>query len=255
MYNTKEFEDRFDVYSKSFLGPTTKEHTSKNIKLKIAHTKNVMKNCRAIALNENLCPNDIFIAELCGLFHDVGRFEQFTRFNTFRDEDSLYHGQLGVEILIKEGFLDALLIKTQELIKTVVYNHGLIRIPEETIGQELFFSKLIRDADKIDIYRIVSNYYCNSGPRNIALEYGLIDSPIISESILNKFKAKQLIEKEELNTLNDFKTMQLAWIFDLNFEYTRKTILDKGFLDIVLESISSLEQREILRNEIRIACG
>lgn len=255
MSNIQEFEERFDVYSKSFLGTSVSENTAKNIKLKIAHTKNVMKNCRAIALNENLSPDNIFIAELCGLFHDVGRFEQFTRFNTFRDDDSLYHGQLGVEVLEKEGFLSELSIKTQELIKIAVYNHGLIRIPDDTIDQKLYFSKLVRDADKIDIFRIVAKYYHSSGPRNIALEYGLVDSPIISESIIQKFKAEQLIEKEELKTLNDFKTMQLAWIFDLNFEYTRKTIQDKGFLDIVLESINSLEQREVLRDEIKEAYG
>jgi hypothetical protein len=254
MLDIQDFIRTFNIYSKSFLD-TNEDYINKNINLKITHTKKVLKNCTKIAISEGLNSEDQFIAELCGLFHDIGRFEQFTKYKTFRDEDSLYHGQIGVDVIKKESFLRRLPRSTQDIIITSVYNHGLISIPENTIGKKIYFSKLVRDADKIDIFRIVSKYYKSSGPRNIVLEYGLEDSPIISESVMQKFKAKQLIEKQELNTLNDFKAMQLAWIFDLNFDYTKKTIFESEHLNVVLESISNVEQREILRKEIKSFYG
>ena len=180
------------------------------------------------------------------MFHDIGRFEQFTKYKTFKDDDSVYHGSLGVDVLKSEGFLSNLSSEIQEIVFDAVYNHGLIRIKEIKNSNSTKFCKLVRDADKIDIFRIVAKYYQSSGPRNIALEYGLKDSPIISDSVMQKFRNKALIEKEELNTLNDFKTMQLAWIFDINFPLTRKVIFESKYLDIILGSISNVEQREML---------
>jgi putative nucleotidyltransferase with HDIG domain len=253
MLSINSFLRIFDEYAFSFLNePNNSENTRLNLELKITHTKNVLDNCSNIAVSENLSAQDTLTAQLCGLFHDIGRFEQFTKFQTFRDDDSLYHGKIGVDVLDKECFLARLPTDIQDIIISAVYNHGLIKIPIETSGKSYYFSKLVRDADKIDIYRIVAKYYNSIGPRNIALEYGLEDKPYISESIITKFTNHQLIEKMELNTLNDFKTMQLAWIFDINFTYTRRTIIENNYLDAILLSISNIEQREVLRELIKL---
>ena len=39
---------------------------------------------------------------LIGLLHDIARFEQYTKYKTFRDSISIDHGDLGVEILFEE---------------------------------------------------------------------------------------------------------------------------------------------------------
>ena len=227
------YNQLFDEYTDQFL-KDTKENTWQNIRLKIVHSKNVEKNCNDIAKSEKLDNESTFTAKLCGLFHDIGRFEQYTKYHTFRDDNSVYHGQLGVEVLNETGFLKDLPEKTTQIILKSTYNHGLIQIPEETKGETLYFSKLTRDADKTDIYRIVSEYYHQSGPRNIALEYGLEDTPVISENIMEDFMNGKLISKSSLKTLNDFKTMQLSWIFDINFNYTKEMILKNRYLDSIL---------------------
>lgn len=246
----------FDNYTGSFLSRSISENTRENINLKITHSKNVLMHCENIAKSENLDKEDFFVAQLCGLFHDIGRFEQFTKYNTFRDDASVYHGSLGVEVLENEKILENLPSKIQESVLSAVLNHGLIKIPDNTTGKPLFFSRLIRDADKADIFRIVAKYYHSSGPRNIALEYGLDDLPEISSKVLDSFYNYSIISKDDLKTLNDFKTMQLAWIFDLNFKYTKLHILKNNYTNIVLDSITDekpkLEIKEIISDKLSI---
>lgn len=250
MLNINYFRKLFENYSNSFLSSLEEENTKQNIQLKITHSKNVEKNCSLIAESEKLSEESIFIADLCGLFHDIGRFEQYTKYNTFRDDISIYHGQLGVEVLEKIKILKDLPENIIKIILDSTYNHGLLKIPDNIDENIMLFSKITRDADKIDIYRIVAEYYHKSGPRNIALEYNLDDSPIISESIIKTFCNGELISKDKLNTLNDFKCMQLSWIFDLNFQYTKDTVLSKNYLDSILNSISDISGKDILKDKI-----
>jgi len=220
IYNISTYLEVFTAYTDIFFCEAENPQTKENIKLKIDHSLRVFKNAQKIAKSLNLDNKSLFVAELAGLFHDIGRFEQFTRYNTFKDDDSLYHGKLGEDVLKKERFLSNLEENIQKIVFDAVYNHGLIRI-ERNNEASLLYSKIVRDADKIDIFRIVAKYYKSSGPRNIALEYGLKDDPYISDTVMQKFKDKNLVDKLELRTLNDFKAMQLAWIFDLNFEFTK----------------------------------
>ncbi|HNQ69469.1 MAG TPA: HD domain-containing protein [Bacteroidales bacterium] len=251
MPDINDFIKIFDNYCDGFLKKTTSANTHENIQLKITHSKNVFYHCSEIAKSEKLSKEQQYVAEICGLFHDIGRFEQFTVYNTFRDDYSVYHGALGVEVLKKEKFLEKLSEDIQEIILTAVYNHGLIEIPKNTKADKLYFSKLVRDADKADIFRIVAHYYHSTGPRNIALEYGLEDIPVISPEVFRQFCDRQMISKENLKTLNDFKTMQLAWIFDINFSYTTEFIIRNQYLDTVMSSITDERYKDKMNQIIK----
>lgn len=242
------FSDVVSKYIEGFKQNCSDKNTLINLELKEDHSFNVTQHCLNIASSENLSSDKCFIAFLCGLFHDIGRFEQFTVYNTFRDDDSVYHGAIGAEVIEKEVFLKDLPIQTQKIIIAAVLNHGLREIPRNTNGDELYFSKLIRDADKADIYRIVAKYYNSIGPRNIALEYGLKDKPSISSKVFEIFRSGQTVSKDDLQTLNDFKLMQISWIYDLNFAYTRSLVHDNGYAQIVLNSMNcEADKVEIMR--------
>ncbi len=239
-------------YIKSFKDNSKDNETLLNIELKEEHSFNVADNCINIAKSEKLKKNYELIAYLCGLFHDIGRFEQFTKYKTFKDNESLYHGKLGVDIIKKENFLKNLDISYQKIINSAVYNHGLLTIPENTCGDDLFFSKLIRDADKIDIFRIVAKYYNTDGPRNISLEYGLNNEEKFSEKVIRDFKSLKLISKLELETLNDFKLMQISWVFDLHFAYSKQVIRENKFLEIILNSMNcNLNNKNLINSIIK----
>ena len=104
-----------------------KEYTANYINLsdmcvlKLNHTMRVMELCGVIAESLGLSKEDIELAKICGLVHDIARFEQWRRYQTFTDARSVDHGNLGVEILCKNNFirefnadssLDDLILKT-----------------------------------------------------------------------------------------------------------------------------------------------
>ena len=246
------YRDLLKHYIKGFKDACKDKNVLLNIELKEVHSLNVAENCLKIAKSENLNQEKTLIAYLCGLFHDVGRFEQFTKYHTFKGDESLYHGELGVEVIKKEQFFKDLPKEIQDIICTAVYNHGLREIQADVKNDELYFSKLVRDADKIDIYRIVCKYYNTSGPRNIALEYGLDDKAEISTKPLNDFINKNLISKEDLESVNDFKLMQISWIYDLNFNFSKQIIKEKAYIDTILDTIKGEKVKQIIKQYITL---
>lgn len=60
-----------------------------------------MKISKRIAKGMKLTQEEIDIATLIGLLHDIARFEQYTKYHTFKDAESIDHGDLGAEILKK----------------------------------------------------------------------------------------------------------------------------------------------------------
>ncbi|WP_418591559.1 HD domain-containing protein [Gemmiger sp.] len=73
------------------------------VKLKIDHTYRVAALCSRIAESLSLPQQDIDLAWLSGILHDVGRFEQLRRYNTFMDAQSVSHAALSVSVLFDEG--------------------------------------------------------------------------------------------------------------------------------------------------------
>lgn len=138
------------------------------IKLKIDHTYRVAGLCREIAESLSLGEDDVNIAWMIGMLHDIGRFEQVRRYNTFSDAESIDHAQFGADLLFREGLIESYLGRTVEeaisdgvidkatleIIELAIRNHSAYRVQEEISDRQLMFCNIIRDADKIDILRV-----------------------------------------------------------------------------------------------------
>ena len=124
MIDITKAKEAFKEYVKNY------DLEDKKIQLKVAHIERTSQMAKKIAENLDLEKEDIELAELIGLLHDIGRFEQLKRFNTFVDRESINHGEFGVEILFKEGkirdFIDT--SKYDEIIKKAIINHNRNRI-------------------------------------------------------------------------------------------------------------------------------
>lgn len=125
------------------------------VRLKIDHTYRVAGLCRRIAQSLDLSPEDTELTWLCGLLHDVGRFEQLRRYGTFNDAVSIDHAACGAQVLFEEGRIrDYLDTATEdELLHKAVALHSVYRLPELDERTALFCN-ILRDADKIDILRV-----------------------------------------------------------------------------------------------------
>ncbi|HXK82130.1 MAG TPA: HD domain-containing protein [Bacteroidales bacterium] len=229
---------------------TGDQDTDVNINMKYQHSLKVANNARVICQNLNMKDSECRLAYICGLFHDIGRFRQYKVYHTFVDSQSIYHGELGVDVLEKLNILKGFNKKHAKIIKDAVYNHGLLNISDRLNGDYLLFTNIIRDADKLDIYRIVTDYYRHIETRNVAIELGLYKGEKVTEQIITALENAEVIRKEELIYLNDFKILQISWIFDLNFDITKELILKNNFIDLIISSIEGDSIRDRVKQII-----
>jgi hypothetical protein len=231
----------FSQFCKSFYSMDIEDQ--KNIALKENHTINVCKNIIEISRGLSLDENDTFLAEIVALFHDIGRFPQYAKYKTFKDGISVNHGSLGSQTLIKEKVLQNLSEKEQNIIIQAVKYHNAFSIPKKQKEDVVFFVKLIRDADKLDIWRVFIEYYGSPiKNRASAVGLGLSDTDQYSEGILQNLYKKKIIPLSNVKTLNDFKLLQLSWVYDLNFMPSIKLLLERKYIDSITASLPNTEE-------------
>ncbi len=208
------------------------DEARRNYLLKEHHTHRVAEAARTIAADQGLTGNDLLLAESIGLLHDVGRFPQYREFRTFRDSDSVNHAGRSVRVMVEERLLRHLPREEQRLIIRSVALHNVYRIPAFLDERESLFLRLIRDADKLDIWRVFLEYYAlPEEERASAVGLGFPDRPGCSPRILDAITREEMINLAEVKSLNDFKLLQLSWIFDLNFGATRRLFRERGYLE------------------------
>ncbi len=142
------------------------------------------------------------------------------------------HGLLGAKVLLKENVLDRLPYFEKDLIIKSVKFHGAYTIPNIFREKVRFFLKLIRDADKVDIYRVFVEYYESSEEdRATATAFGVPDSPEYSKAMLSCITQKKVASYSLIKTENDFRIMKLSWLYDMHFDESVRIIRNKGYID------------------------
>lgn len=153
----------FDTYVAAY------DAANPRIALKVEHTLRVMELCERIARETGFTPAGVDLAWLCGMLHDIGRFEQLRRWDTFSDAASTSHAALGVEVLfgsenhgsgtgatgIIHRFIDSN-DELEEVIRAAVGFHSDYRLPEDLDVRARALCDVVRDADKLDILRVAS---------------------------------------------------------------------------------------------------
>jgi HD superfamily phosphodiesterase len=152
MPELQRLKDWFSRYCSSF--STSVEEDQRNIVLKEVHTHKVCANARLIAQDLSLGGRETLLAEIVALLHDVGRFPQYRKYKTFRDSISENHAVLGAKVLLEQGVLRDFPKREQDIIVRAVTLHNVLTVPEGLDDDTLLFVKLIRDADKLDIWRV-----------------------------------------------------------------------------------------------------
>ncbi len=235
----------FEKYVKGF--HSKKAEVNKNINIKIGHTKRVCIEISAIANSLDLCREEFYLAEVVALLHDIGRFEQYAKYGTFKDGISEDHAALGVRIINENGILNWINKTTQSLILRIVSYHNRATLPVKETDKCLLFLKMLRDADKIDIWHVVTNYYYRSNKkRNNSIELDLPDIPEFSKNILEDIIAGRIAGTDDMKTLNDFKALQMSWIFDINFPYSFKIIQERKYLEKIRDTITDKSRADAI---------
>lgn len=216
-----------------------------NIALKEKHTMRVCKEILHIGEQLGLNDDELRLSEVIALFHDIGRFEQYARYKTYADHESENHAELSVKILKENKVLNRFDKSIQTLILRTILYHNRFALPEGETNTCLFFSKLLRDADKLDIWRVVTDYYNqNNGKRNDIIELGLPDTAGFSDEVYQDMLNKRIVDVKYLKNLNDFKLLQMGWIFDINFVPTFQCIKTRHYLEMIFQVLPKSEKIE-----------
>ncbi|MCF7955789.1 MAG: HD domain-containing protein [Phycisphaerae bacterium] len=233
----KRYTDWFYKYIRGFYGDD--DYINANLELKEIHTGYVVGEARYIAARIGLDENNTWIAETIGLLHDVGRFEQFVRYRTYSDRKSISHSDLGVDIIREKGVLDGLDEGEREIILSAVKYHGIKDVPSGLDEKTQTHCQIVRDADKIDIYRVLMEKYLgytkNPDYYNLELEHP--DKPWYSEGVIQSVLNGEQVHYTEVKTLNDFKLLILAMIFDVNFRPTFEKIREMGYVQAFIDML------------------
>jgi hypothetical protein len=206
----------FKKYTSGFFGENDLQ--SKAVSLKVEHTYRVCENskviCKSINGSDELC----FLSSIIALFHDIGRFEQFKIYKTFADRVSVNHSELGIEILKNNNVLSNLKRGQVQNVITAIALHNVKKVPSEIDGFQSELCKIIRDSDKLDIYKIASDQYRNPDPlHSDIIGIGTNTSEDVTDDVCNAVCNKKSVDYSLMRTLTDFKLVQLGWVYDLNF--------------------------------------
>ena len=204
------------------------------IKLKIDHIKRVAKKCNEIAQNLKLNENEIRLAETIGLFHDIGRFEQAKIYNTFSDKDSVNHAELSVKVLFEENLIEKFKIdrKYYDIIKVAILNHNKNKIEDGLTEEELLYSKIIRDADKLDIYYTICNYDFES-----IFWYQKFDCNEISDTIMQQFINSHSINYADIKSNADQILIFYAYIYDFYYDFSLQYLKRKRYINTFTDRV------------------
>ncbi len=240
----------FDSYSNSFLKDD--KVFNANISLKIEHSYRVLERMSEIADALGLKGKRRHIALACALLHDVGRFEQFKQYRTFADIHSEDHGKLGKKAIEQHNVLELLSPRAGELITFAVEHHNSKFLPDNISAEQRFFAELTRDADKIDIFKVITDYYLDSSPeKDPTLVHNLPDVPVISDEVFDEFMKDGHVSFANMKTVADFKVFQVGWVWDINNRAALK-ILDKlGYVDRLIALLPDTERGHVVAGRYR----
>lgn len=282
----REYTDRYD-------------RTDPKIKLKIDHTYRVADLCERIAKSLDLAQEDIELAWLSGMLHDIGRFEQLRRYHTFSDAQSIDHAKFAVELLYEDGLIadyvpeisttksvantgtmgdgidsankegaeeqvseecgssgglskDMPLSDVLQTLRIAIGEHSAYRIQEGLDERTQMFCHILRDADKVDIFRVI----CDTPMEEV---YGFQTEDILRSGITPEVRQAFLEHHAVLRSLKkqpaDYIVAHGSLAFELVYPESLRIAKEQGYLAQMMsfrsENPETMEEFEHLRKDLR----
>lgn len=227
----------FKAYCESF--SELADSLQQNFTIKFEHSIRVASICNFIAQKLGWTEEERGIACIAGIFHDIGRFNQLVEFGTFNDTKSVDHAEYSVKVIEQNQFLKGLADEQQKFVLEAIRYHNKRELPSGLSPEALKYARLLRDADKLDILQVITDYYGNPKVApNHTLTWELPKGSAVTPEVAKQALAGNLVAKENVSNLLDIKIMQLSWVFDLNFKPSFQLLIDKRFLEKIYASLT-----------------
>ena len=225
--NKEELKKIFKEYVNSF------DMNDKMIELKYLHSCRVMELADAIAKHSNFSEKDIEISNIVGLLHDYARFPQWTKYKTYSDLKSIDHADLAVELLFEDVIKKYTTNKEfyDEIYDAIKY-HNKLSIPNNLSEHNTLLCKVIRDADKLDIF------YLYSIDKDLILE----DNESVTPKVEQDFLLGKQVDRRDINNKTDNILLDLSMVYDLNFDYSFKYLKETKLIEKIYKEIENKEK-------------
>lgn len=220
--------NEFNLYSSNF------DLNNPKLKLKYDHTFRVVAYAKDIAKSENLNEEDSYLAFVCALLHDIARFNQYTEYGTYIDKLSFDHGDKGYEILKENDYISKYVENDDDklLVLKAVKNHNKFEIEDGLSEREMYFAKLVRDADKIDIMDLQQN----------DIKDGNYEVP---EEAINAMKEKRCMIRTKIERTDiTYVLVYICFIYDINFKRSFEIISEKKIIEKKLDVLKKYIKTE-----------
>lgn len=203
--------------------------------LKVKHTYCVCENAKIIAIGLNLSDEDVALAELIGLLHDIGRFAEITYLKTF-DSVCFDHAAYGVKMLFEDKLIRDFIDDNSydEIIKQAINNHSRFAVPDGLDERTLLHSKIIRDADKLDNFRVKKDEKIEDMFPGIIESIDALENSKLSDSVYQSVLNKECVNIKNRVFELDYVVCVLAFIFDLNFKRSFEIIKDNDYINVII---------------------
>lgn len=215
--------------------------TNKKIELKVIHTHRTVEVARQIAESLELSEEDIQLAELIGLLHDIGRFEQLKIYDTFNDRESIDHGDFAVKLLFEDRLIEKFVEDRQydDIIYKAIKNHNKYQLEEGLNERELLHAKIIKDADKTDIYAI---HVRDIEEKQDVLYHnnGQIKQKVTKE-VLDQFTRGELVNTKNCKNEIDHLIVVLSFSYDYYFERGLEIIYKSKYIEKLVQQVYRYE--------------
>ena len=202
------------------------------MQLKLTHTMMVVAAAKRIAKEEGFDARTATACEAAALLHDTGRYEQLKLYNTFRDADSVDHAVFSHDIVKKKGWLDGW--ADGPAILTAVLVHNRREIPSEGMDAlTLAVCKTVRDADKLDIFRVLEDQVGKKDWRTDSRAFWNLKTvsapnPVVVECI----RDGRPVAYQDITCLADFVLIQVGWMISgLEYAASRRMCVERGHLE------------------------
>lgn len=221
MINLEKAKKEFKKYISNY------DLKNPDIERKVGHSYRVTEISGKIARSLHLTDEEVELAILIGLLHDIGKFEQQTRYGTYNDICTIDHGKLGVKILEENGYIRNYIKdeKYDNIIKTAIYNHNKYEIESGLDVKTIMFCKIIRDSDKLDIfYEAIEMYW----------KYKVeIKNGISSKVLIDFISERQILNQDKITQL-DKAIAIISYIYDTYYQESFKIIKENDYINKIM---------------------
>ena len=210
------------------------------MQLKLEHTSLVVANARKISEGESFDPETARLSLAAALLHDTGRYEQLRRYNTFRDSDSVDHAVFSHDIVRDLGWLEG--DPGRDTILQAVLYHNRRDVPEGLDSRTAAVSHTVRDADKLDIFRVLEDRVRNTDWRNDCTAFwNLPTTARPTPAVVAAIRERRPVPYQDISTLADFVLIQVGWMISgLRYATSRRLCAERGHLAFRREFLKEL---------------